>query len=94
MDYWVYVSWVADFKRLMATKISIPQAIWFLLRGFLKDSVYPYCPHALEELQVNIQHTIAGISNETLKNGSITRFIVEDYVQTIMTNTLHSFIIY
>jgi len=56
--------------------------------------VYPYCPHALEELQVNIQHTIAGISNETLKNASITRFIVEDYVQTIMTNTLHSFIIY
>jgi hypothetical protein len=50
--------------------------------------------NCLNNSQVNIQHTIDGMSNDTLKNGSITRFIMEDYVQTIMTNTLHIFINY
>jgi hypothetical protein len=66
----------------------------FFLWGFLKDSVYSNHPHTLEELQATIQHTVDGIWNEILKNGSITWFVMYTYVQTIMANTLNSFIIY
>lgn len=81
-------------KRLWPPRSPYLRQSDFLLRGFLKDSVYPKCPHALEKLQVNIQHIIDGMSNDTLQNGSITRFVVEDYVQNIMINILHCFIIY
>jgi hypothetical protein len=40
----------------------------FFLWGHLKDTVYSNHPHALQELQANIQRTVDRISTGTLQN--------------------------
>jgi hypothetical protein len=57
-------------KRLWPPRspdLSPPPPKTFLW-GHLKDTVYSYHPHTLQELQANIQSTVDRISTGTLKN--------------------------
>jgi hypothetical protein len=64
----ICVSWTPHFKEIVASKIAGLKPSDFFLWGYLKDTVYSNHPHALQELQANIQRTVDRISTGTLQN--------------------------